>query len=211
MAIEKIYDFEFSEVEYPVQLDINLSSAPGFELRDTGGTLLEKNESGNYTLNDVPSIYINENVEGRDEPYFFDASLVIAYGDQNVFRSDGDSSKGHTFGNDNGLLVPMIVGPFKIVNDSFDMVATLVGDLEVSFLGIDLCVGDCNKANNFVMYDKDGFNYIQNAFKMSRITPQGVGLDEVIWRYTGFTQTFEEGRCYASCRPSFGFFYGYKW
>ena len=130
MAIEKIYDFEFSEVEYPVQLDINLSSVPGFELRDADGTLLEKNESGNYTLNNAPSVYINENVEGRDEPYFFDASLVIAYGGGNVFRSDGNSSKGHTFGNDNGLLAPMAIGPIKIVNDSSELVANIVGDLE---------------------------------------------------------------------------------
>ena len=194
MASEKIYDYEFEgEIEYPVQMDVNITSVPGFELRDSAGNLLELNSSGYYTINEPPSIYINENVQASTSEYSFSSAIVKAYADGNIFRSDGDASKGHSFGGQADLLmVGHEAGPFKILNDSFDMVSNLVGNLEVSFVNIDLCPGGCDKESNFTTYDEDGFNKIQNVYRLDRQTPMGINQNEIVWEYTGFSKTYDD-------------------
>ena len=162
MPTEVVYNFEFGDTDYPLQLDVywgGLNS--GFFISDSAGSPLTKNSSGYYTVessSDNPSISINESVEPGD--YFFDSAIVQAF-EGGVFRTDGDTSKGHTMGDDIGA-TSHLIGPITIYSSSYDLVDNLVGSLHVEFAGLELCDGGCDSANNFIRYDEDDFNYIQN-------------------------------------------------
>ena len=77
MPTEVVYNFEFGDTDYPLQLDVyggGLNS--GFFISDSAGSPLTKNSSGYYTVessSDNPSISINESVQPGD--YFFSSAI----------------------------------------------------------------------------------------------------------------------------------------
>ena len=201
-AIKKVYDFELSSSVYPVMMEVDLSGSTGFYVADENGTAAAKNSLGYYDITDENTkycLYIDETVSPGT--YTFPVVLAQVSGpenDQTIWRSDGDTSKGHnvpSFGNVDGQLDSETneIGPFIILEDSFSLVDKLVGDLHISFDSIEACAGGCNSENKFITYDEDGFSHINNVFTLTRQGEKACDCSEITWSYTGFTYPVPEG------------------